>query len=416
MKNFNKWIFLIIAVAGLTLNSCKDTNAPVPKEYDYYISNTVKSQVTVQDIKNGLALYQLALPDLPDVASFGEMVSTDIEVQKVTYKTTLQNKNVQASGLVYFPKTAGNYPVLSFQNGTNTEHSKAPSENPDSGMLFMLESVASMGFIVVIPDYIGFGASSNLPHPYLHAESSTQSILDMLRAVNELSTQDKIVAKPTKDLFIFGYSQGGWATMQLQKAIETSYSSEFTLIASSCGAGPYSLDFMNQYVTSKTDYPMPYFLTYILNAYKSLGLISNPLSDFVQEPYASKIPGLYDGLHSPGDINFSLTTKMTELLTPEYRDPIQFSTNPKFSALQSALVANSVKVNEWKISTPTRLYHGGDDELIPVSLSQKTFQDLKIAGASDSNLQLIIIPGYNHDKGAVPVGIATIKWFMELKK
>ena len=412
MKNFNKWIFLVIVFAGLTLNSCKDPNVPTPNDYNYYISNTVKSQVTAQEIKNKLAIYQVFIPE---IASFGAMVSTDIEVQKITYRTTLQNKNIQASGLVYFPKTAGNYPILSFQNGTNTLHSEAPSENPNTDMLFMLESVASMGFIVVIPDYIGFGSSSNLPHPYLHAESTTQSILDMLRAVNELSTQDKIVAKPTKDLFIFGYSQGGWATMLLQKAIETSYSSEFTLIASSCGAGPYSLDFMNQYVTGKTDYPMPYFLTYILNAYKSLGLINNPLSDFIQEPYASKIPGLYDGLHSPGDINSSLTTKMTDLLTVDYRDPVKFSTDSKFTALKSALVANSVKVNEWKISTPTRLYHGGDDELIPVSMSQKTFLDLKTANP-ESNLQLIIIPGYDHSEGAIPVGIATIKWFMELKK
>jgi pimeloyl-ACP methyl ester carboxylesterase len=272
--------------------------------------------------------------------------------------------------------------------------------------------VASMGFIVVIPDYIGFGASSQLPHPYLHAQSTTQSILDMLRAVNEFTADDKIVAKPTKDLFIFGYSQGGWATMQLQKAIETNYPSEFNLIASSCGAGPYSLQYISEYVTGKPIYPMPYFIAYLLNAYTAIGLVPNKLTDFIQEPYASKIPGLFDGKHSGGTINTALTTKMADLFTPEYMN--NYATNPLFSDLKSAFIANSV--TPWKMSTSTRLYHGADDELIPVSMSEKMLLDLKTVGTLDSKIQLIIIPGADHTGGVIPAGASTILWFMDLKK
>jgi len=36
----------------------------------------------------------------------------------------------------------------------------------DDDLFRLIESIASMGFIVTIPDYIGFGASANLPHPY----------------------------------------------------------------------------------------------------------------------------------------------------------------------------------------------------------------------------------------------------------
>jgi hypothetical protein len=197
-----------------------------------------------------------------------------------------------------------------------------------------------MGFIVVMPDYIGFGSSANLPHPYLHAASTTQSILDLLRAVKELGTESQIVAKPTSDLFIFGYSQGGWASMELQKAIEANYSSEFKLIASSGGAGPYTIEYIDQYITSQTEYPMPFYLAYLLNAYKTIGVISNPLSDFFQAPYAAKIPGLFDGLHSGGAINAELTDTIANLLTPEFRT--QYATNPKFSEIKSAFLANSI--------------------------------------------------------------------------
>ena len=404
---------MIILFTALTFSSCNDVNDPIPiteqKDYQYFVSNDLKVAVSAQEIKFKLAVAQTTFPA---VSPFLAMVKSDINVQKITYTTTFQNQEIEASGLVYLPKVAGNYPVLCFQNGTNTQHDLAPSVDFKNKMLFMLESVASMGFIVVIPDYIGFGASANLPHPYLHAQSTTQSILDMLRAMNEFTSEDKITAKPTKDLFIFGYSQGAWATMLLQKEIEAKYSSEFNLIASSCAAGPYSLEFMNTYITGKTNYPMPYFLAYLLNAYTSIGLVTNPMSDFIQAPYATIIPGLYNGKQSGSAINLGLTTIMADLLSPDYRD--QYATNPKFSAFNSALIANSVA--PWEISTPTRLYHGIKDELIPPGMSEKTFADLKAAGTPDSKIQLIPIPDFGHSDGVVPVSILTILWFLELKK
>ncbi len=410
--NGKKWLLLIVVFAGLFLNSCKDKDEPETLNYEYYISNQYKSEVTAQTIKIKLLFAQAEFPEIPQLSAFSAKVTNDILVHKVTYKTTLQGKNIKASGLVYLPKASGNYPVMSFQNGTNTLNSDAPSESSGSDNWFMLESLASMGFIVVVPDYIGFGESANLTHPYLHAESTTQSILDMLRAVNELTAEDKVEAKPTKDLFIFGYSQGGWATMQLQKAIEKNYSEEFNLIASSCAAGPYSIGFMNDFIAKSTEYPMPYFLGYLLNSYHSLELYPNPLSDLFQEPYASKIPALYNGTNTGGTINAALTTNMANLLTSEFRTG--FDTGTKFSVLKSAFTANSVA--PWIISTPTRLYHGGADELIPISLSNKMLQDLKTAGTPNEKIELIIIPGASHTGGAIPVGVSTITWFMSLKK
>jgi len=157
---------------------------------------------------------------------------------------------------------------------------------------------------------------------------------------------------------------------------------------------------------------MPYFLAYLLYAHYSIGTITNPLSDFIQEPYASKIPGLFDGKHSGGSINAELTTKMADLLNPEYRTG--FATNPKFAGIKNAFFSNSIAA--WPINTPTRLYHGGNDEYIPVSLSQKMLADFKTIGVPDSKIQLIIIPGYDHPSGVIPVGFSTIMWFLTLKK
>ncbi|HET6559613.1 MAG TPA: lipase family protein, partial [Prolixibacteraceae bacterium] len=279
MKAMNSkgWILFICVFTGLFFSACSDSSDPESKSYTYYVSNESKAGVTAQDIRQKILLAQMLLPQ---VAPFVELVKNDVDVQKIVYKTTFQNKSIKASGLVYLPKSPGNYPVLSFQNGTTTERSKAPSVTGDSEMLFMLQCVASMGYIVVIPDYIGFGESSSLPHPYLHAESTTLSILNMLRAMKEFTTENDLPAQPTKDLFLFGYSQGGWATLLLQKEIETKGASEFNLKASASAAGPYSLDYMYGYITTQEEYPAPYFTAYLINAYTSLGMVSNPVSDF----------------------------------------------------------------------------------------------------------------------------------------
>jgi len=408
MKSYKRYRFylLLIVFAGLFLNSCTKKDAPIKPDNLYFLSNEFKTSITSQQAVSNFSKLS------PDAAFMRIFVKTDVEVQKLVYKTTFQNANIQASGLVCLPKAAGTYPILCFQNGTNTLHSQAPTEAFNDDLFSIIESVASMGFIVVIPDYIGFGASSNFIHPYLHAESSTNSILDMLRAVKELGNDEKIIAKPTKDLFIFGYSQGGWATMQLQKTIETNYASEFNLIASSCGAGPYSIEAMNSYIISQPKYPMPYFLAYMLNAYTSMGLVANPLSNFIQAPYAAKIPGLFDGEHTGGSINVELTTKMANFLTIDYQT--EFTKNTKFASLESALIANSIV--PWNVSTPTRLYHGVDDEVIPFGMSQKILADFKTAGVPDSKIELIAIPGADHTSGVYPAGLQTILWFLTLKK
>lgn len=395
--------------SGLIMTSCDNTDEPETNKNEFLISSEVKFTISTADAKAKLLMFQVLVPE---TSAFGVAAQNDVDVLKMTYKTTFKNTNIQASGLVCTPKTPGNYPVLCFQNGTNTEHAKAPTANPKDELFSILESVASMGFIVVVPDYIGFGSSAQLTHPYLHAESTVQSILDMLRAVQEWGNDEKVEAKPTKDLYIFGYSQGGWATMQLQKIIEKNYASEFSLKASSCAAGPYSLEYMNEFITGKTEYPMPYFLAYLLNAYTSIGLVPNSLSDFIQAPYATKIPGLFDGKHSGGTINSELTTQMSTLLTSEYRTG--YATNTKFAGIKSAFLANSIEA--WNISTPTRLYHGGNDEYIPVSLSQKMLADFKAKGVADTKIQLIIIPGFDHPTGVIPVGLSTILWFLTLKK
>jgi len=79
-------------------------------------------------------------------------------------------------------------------------------EPPKSAILFS----AINGFITVTPDYIGFGRSSNLPHPYFIKEASQESILALLKAYKNFCKINNIPIDLKRGLYMLGYSEGGY--------------------------------------------------------------------------------------------------------------------------------------------------------------------------------------------------------------
>jgi pimeloyl-ACP methyl ester carboxylesterase len=345
----------------------------------------------------------------PELKSITDKLEQNIDVYTITYTTKFKGNDVIASGLVSVPVTAGSYPIMSYQNGTNTLHSEAPSVNPDNQLFLLLEFLASSGFVVSVPDYLGFGASSNMFHPYLDKESTIQTVTDMLKAVEELVT-NHLEIEVSKDLYITGYSQGGWATMQLQKSIEENNTGEFNLKASSCGAGPYDLRYVNDYVLGLTNYPMPYFIGYVFNGHLKLGDITNPAGDIFKSSYDQKILTLYDGTKSGDEINSQLTTSTADLFTAEYKTTS--NTNPKFSSVISSLNNNSIAA--WKTNIPTLITHGTADTYVPEQISINMYDDFLEKGVNQSKITYIAIPGAGHNTAVIPSGVATFNWFISL--
>jgi dienelactone hydrolase len=242
----------------------------------------------------------------PEMAQIRDRVKHGIIIYTITYKTTFNGETVVASGLVAVPTGEGTFPAISYQNGTNTLNSNAPSVNPNDELYFLLEAVASTGFIISMPDYLGFGSSADMFHPYLQRESTVQSVLDMLRAIEELGDMKNLSFNG--DLYLTGYSQGGWATMQVQKAIETEFTNEFNLKASVPCAGPYDLKYINEFILNQKNYPMPYFAAYMFNSYMNLEEMKTPIDSVFSHPYDSIIPTLFDGSRSGYEINELLTS------------------------------------------------------------------------------------------------------------
>lgn len=409
MNRSNKLIIMAVLLAVI-FSSCNKNNDPVPDQPNF---TYLKSDEQVSNLAQGptQVVFSYLGTQYDDAKGLNAYITSDATVYKVTYYTTFQDSALLVSGLICVPNNEGDYPVLCFQNGTNVEWSKAPSEDPSNDLFQMLESVATMGFVVVIPDYPGFGASTDVLHPYLEKDNTVPSLVDILKATREFVSQDKINAALNNDLFIMGYSQGGWATMQLQSEIEHNGLAGYNLKASSCGAGPYNLTYLNYMIASQETYPMPYFLAFLMDAYSAHGQFTNSLSDIFAEPYASEIPNLFNGINTGEQINAQLTTSIPDLLNPAYRTG--FQANPDYQTIQQAFDNNSVVA--WNLSTPTRLYHGDADTFVPIEMSQNLYKDFTDLGVSTDKIKLITMPGMSHPGGILPFGLASLKWFVELE-
>ncbi len=229
----------------------------------------------------------------------------------------------------------------------------------------------------------------------------------MLRAVAEF---DEDIAKDisvTNECYILGYSQGGWATLALLEALENDYAAEFTVKAASCGAGPYDMEAFNEHVLGLTSYPMPVFLGYIANAYSYYDIYANNLADLFNDPYAGRIHGLYDGLHSSDQINSQLTTSISGLFTADYLSG--FASDQKYASVRNALTGNSIMA--WNTDVPVLFMHGTADTYVMPFLSENMHQDMINQGASPLSCIYVTLEGLDHSQASVPALLAGYEFF-----
>jgi pimeloyl-ACP methyl ester carboxylesterase len=408
MKKFSSYSIILFFVFITVLSGCDLNNTDSKPTDKYLVSYTKHKTYLPSFIRLLLTPLSTTYPELKTIV---DNLQYGVDVYKITYNTKFEGKDIIASGLVSVPIGDGSFPVISYQNGTNTLNNNAPSVNPDSELYLLLEFVASTGFIVSVPDYLGFGSTSSMYHPYYDRKSTVETTTDMLRAVNEL-VKNYLVITNKKDLYITGYSQGGWATMELQKYIEENYASEFSLKASACGAGGYDLRYINNYILAQPEYPMPYFIGYIMHSYIKSGKITIPATDVFKSPYNERILTLYDGTKSGEQINAQLTTKTADLFTAEYLTGA--NTNSKFISVMSSLSNNSRTA--WKTNVPTMILHGTEDTYVPYQVSDNIYKDFLAKGVPANLVTLVPVPGAGHNSGIIPIGVASINWFIELSK
>ncbi len=378
---------IVIVIYLSALNSCRKDETV--KDEPILVESITIGTYTSQELQ---ALLIVSGFDFPS-----SIIKYSVDVYKVTYLTNYKGSKLTASGIVVIPKTSDALSMISFQHGTIVAHKDAPSVQPlFSEQIILSSMLASLGFISVIPDYLGFGNTSFLLHPYYIEEYSASSVIDNLLAVKELAAIKKI--RFDGNLFLAGYSQGGYVTMAAHKYIDQHGLQDFKLIASFPAAGGYDVKKMQEYLFGLQTYSDPYYIAYLTLAYKTTFGWTQALTDIFNEPYAGRIPGLFNGSLSGSQINAQLSDIIPALVKGELLANID--TDPKYQFMIDAQRENSL--TDWVPVTPMYMYHGDADSTVPYQNSESVYQQLLVNGASADILHFIRLQGAGHSSGVKP--------------
>ena len=344
-------------------------------------------------------LSSLQVPDSFDV-------SFSVRAIAIIYQTTdAYGNHIQASGALLIPQDTGSLPVLSLQHGTETKRDRVASVNPTNsveGVTGLL--TASLGYITCIPDYPGFGISLEV-HPYMHAGSLANSVIDFLTAAKSYCINNNITLN--NQLFLTGYSEGGYSTLAVQKEIEEKYSQQFNITAVAPMAGPYDLKGTSDFLFQQLEYKYPAYIAYLFYAYDTLYQWKR-LDEIFQTPYSEKIPALFDGSKTFAEINNQLPTSFHSLLKQNF---IENYINGNETALSAALAENSLL--NWTPSAPIHFFHGDADDVAPYQNVISAIESFKANGAT--NIKLTTIPGGTHESSGLPSVFGAVSWFESLR-
>lgn len=392
-----KKIIALFLFTTLVLGSCNREEQPTP--FEYYASSREVATYTANELKD-----YFTAGGVPELAA---TLQYDITIYIVEYKTLYKGEEITASGLLSVPNTEDKVPISSFQHGTIAMHNETSTVNWTS--YFQIAWLASSGYMLLIPDFIGFGSSKEVLHPYYEAETTGRSIIDMVKAATEFARSEHVAFDGR--LFLAGYSEGGFATMAAHKYIEENPVSGIELIASAPASGGYDVKNMQEYFFSLDEYAQPFYIAYVAMAYTDYYDWSDPMSLYFNDPYASRIPDLFDGNHSYSDINNQLTNSIAELINPDML--AGSDTNPAYSHIKSAFEENSL--TNWVPEAKMYMYHGTDDITVPYHNSEITYDKLMQNGTSPGTIEFIPLEGKTHSTSFYPYLLDVVEKFELLR-
>lgn len=400
--------FLLLGIVVLFTTSCDNGNGNGDVQKKFLVDAEKVELSTPIDLETTKTL--LRTYGLDDIA---DKLLYEVEVYKITYKTRFMGDTIFVSGVVACPlpeNKKDEFPVISYQHGTIVKNADAPSEYPENEVMLRM---ASAGAIVVVPDYIGFGASASEFHPYMINEYTVNSILDMVRASFEFIDIEEPCNR-NEQLYMMGYSQGGSATLAAVSAVQNNNAnSDLNVSLAVCGSGAYNLTTFRTWVMNQPRYTQPALIAYILKSFKTYVAEDVTYDQVFSSDYAAMIDDMFDGSKGIADINTQFGTEhIGELFNDNFENEDSFTIAPEYLELRNAFDDNSVAA--WSVSTETSiaLVYGTDDITVPSEQSLKMWQEFQGANAG-VNVTLKRIEGGTHLTTFLPTVQYAMDWFID---
>lgn len=399
--------------AGLAL-LCAITLTPTPSSAQGSQPVQVTSGVQYQflerwDIDRLNRILQVDTPKFSGLSVTYSPARNAVRLYRVTYSSVIPergNRPTVATGLLAIPETSdATFPVVSYQHGTvygKHEVPSFPEQSPETEL--MIAQFAGQGYVVTGADYFGMGLSEE-PEGYMVKGSHQQATFDMVAASQAVLDVLKL---RSSNLFLAGWSQGGFVTMALLEKLE---SAGLTVKAATTASAPVDIFVaLNGFLNFPRKNDAPWVPTLFIlssfsfeNYYGVPGLARSVLND---EYYDISQAAYEKRPFDPAGI----PTDLRKLVRSEYFDP-QF-----FAASTYGRLVAEAQSYRWIIKTPVRNYYGESDEAISVGLGRLAMTYQHAIGAGNERVEAISTGSTTH-RGTFASAVPQWKtWFDALSK
>jgi hypothetical protein len=243
-------------------------------------------------------LTELELPLNQLLLSVSSAPLCDVLFYHIEYETVGGAGEATTASAVFMVPTGpganctGSRPFVLYAHGTTTDRDYNMADLQNAETLSLAALFASQGYIVVAPNYAGYDTSTLPYHPYLIADQQSKDMIDALTAARTaLPLASLTTVKDNGQLFITGYSQGGYVAMATHRAMQAA---GMKVTASAPMSGPYALAaFVDAVFYGEVNGGATISSTLLLTAYQTAyGNIYSDPADVFEPQYAAGIQTL----------------------------------------------------------------------------------------------------------------------------
>lgn len=294
-------------------------------------------------------------------------LSAQAKEYAITYPSVDQHgDSLLLSGKVSIPVDKPAKGLILIPHYTITANEEAPSINITGEARYFSDE-----YVLLVPDFIGYGITSDWIHPYLHGELTAQNCVDMLWGTRAMLDSMQL-AIPLDSIYIVGFSQGGATALWTLKLLEEQYSDRIHVIHCYAGGGPYDVAVTYDESVATGRVFMPAAIAMLVVGTDAAYDLHLDRSDFFTpamerayakyiEPKTSKVMPVF--FHT-------LNHRLKHWLTPLGRDKTQPQMKRLYEGLRrSSLVTDSV-CPTWTPQAPLYVFHSVKDDVVTIRCAE----------------------------------------------
>ncbi len=297
--------------------------------------------------------------------------------QVLAWSSDVRDEPVAVSGVVIAPTAPADAPrpILSWAHGTTgmgdecaPSRAWATGSAPERGLLPVLQGD---GWIFAATDYQGLGTPGD--HTYVVGLAEGRNVLDFARAAQRLQDTGATAASP---VLVWGHSQGGGAALFAAELAPT-YAPELNVIGAMAGAPAAEFGTLQASLAAG-----PYAGFQVM---ASIGFLAAYPELAPDEPVSQEAQGLFD------EVRTACVAEILERFAGEASADVLGAGTDSSAEIAAVLEANTA--GHTATDVPIFLYHGEDDDIIPVGVSASLLDRYCALGVT---VERTTYPGADH--------------------